>query len=281
MPLSVQLQRWYLGLHGLALLREWPFGDPADAAGRMDAMRRLLDGHGDPETFEERLIDELGISDAYRDWSQTYDEPNALIVAEERALRPLLQDVPAGRAIDVATGTGRIAEELRRLGHRVVAMDRSEAMIRAGRARTGPLRTVVGDLTALPFAEASAALVVCGLALTHVDDLGPVFEGFARVVAPGGGVVTSDIHPMAASTGGHAFFKRADGTRGVTRNHVHWPSAYVTAAASAGLVVKRCAEVFVDEALLRDFAVNDLDLAPEAALEGLPFALLWSFERPA
>jgi ubiquinone/menaquinone biosynthesis C-methylase UbiE len=281
MALRVRLQRWYLGLHGLALLRGWPFEDPADAAARMDAMRRLLDGEGDEETFEERVYDDLDIADAYRDWAATYDDPNPLITAEEGALRALLSEVPAGRALDVATGTGRIAEALGRLGHDVVAMDRSESMLSVGRSRADSLRAVAADFTRLPFAEASVDLVVCGLALTHVDDLGPVFDGFARVVAPGGAVITSDIHPMAASTGGHAFFKRPDGTRGVTRNHTHWPSAYVSVATSAGLIVRRCAEVFVDEALLRELGVDDMYLSPEGAVEGLPFALLWAFERPA
>lgn len=279
MTISVRLQRWYLGLHGLGLLREWPFGDADTAAARMGAMRRILDGEGDPEIFEERVIDELDVADAYREWSATYDEPNLLISAEEGALWALLAERPVGRAIDVASGTGRIAEELRRLGHDVVAMDRSEAMLSVARSRSEPVPTVAADLDSMPFASGSAELLVCGLALTHVDDLGPVFEGFARVVPMGGAVVTSDIHPIAAATGGHAFFKRADGTRAVTRNHVHWPSAYISAATSAGFVVRRCAEVFVDDALLQEFGVDDLQLAPEAAIKGLPFVLLWSFER--
>jgi ubiquinone/menaquinone biosynthesis C-methylase UbiE len=281
MTLSVRLQRWYLGLHGLGLLRGWPFDDAAHADARIDAMRRLLDGEGDAETFEERLIDVLDVADAYREWSGTYDEPNPLISAEAGSLRHLLAERPAGRAIDVASGTGRIADELRRLGHDVIAMDRSGAMISAGRFRSEPLPAVVGDLARLPFADGSADLIVCGLALTHVEDLAPVFDAVARVVAPAGTVVTSDIHPFAAATGGHAFFRRADGTRAVTRNHVHWPSDYVAAATGAGLVVRRCVETFVDEALLREFGVEDPAVDPQGSLDGLPFALLWSFERPA
>jgi SAM-dependent methyltransferase len=238
MTISVPLQRWYLGLHGLGLLREWPFGDADTAAARMGAMRRILDGEGDPEIFEERVIDELDVADAYREWSATYDEPNPLISAEEGALWALLAERPVGRAIDVASGTGRIAEELRRLGHDVVAMDRSEAMLSVARSRSEPVPTVAADLDS-----------------------------------------TSDIHPIAVATGGHAFFKRADGTRAVTRNHAHWPSAHISAATSAGFVVRRCAEVFVDDALLHEFGVDDLQLAPEAAIKGLPLALLWSFER--
>lgn len=280
MTLAVRLLCWYLGLHGLALLRDWPDGDPAGADARMGAMRRLLDGQGEPEAFEERVIDDLEPTDAYREWAATYDEPNALIAAEERALRGVLAEFPLGRAIDMGSGTGRITEGLRRLGHDAVAMDRSEAMLSVARARAEPVPAVVGDLTRLPFGDATTDLVVCGLALTHVHDLAPVFRAFARVVKPGGAIVTSDIRPLAVATGAHALFKRADGTRGVTRNHVHWPSAYVLAAASAGLVVRRCVEAFVDEALLREFGVEDLYLAPEVAIDGLPFALLWSFERP-
>src|SRR3954454_1590944 len=146
MTISVPLQRWYLGLHGLGLLREWPFGDADTAAARMGAMRRILDGEGDPEIFEERVIDELDVADAYREWSATYDEPNPLISAEEGALWALLAERPVGRAIDVASGTGRIAEELRRLGHDVVAMDRSEAMLSVARSRSEPVPTVAADL---------------------------------------------------------------------------------------------------------------------------------------
>src|SRR4051812_29975293 len=198
MTISAPLQRWSLGLHGLGLLREWPFGDADTAAARMDAMRRILDGEDGPQIFEERVIDELDVADAYREWSATYDEPNALISAEEGALWALLAERPVGRAIDVASRTGRIAEELRRLGHDGVAMDRSEAMLSVARSRSEPAPTVAADLDSMPFASGSAELLVCGLALTHVDDLGPVFEGFARVVPMGGAVVTSDIHPIAA-----------------------------------------------------------------------------------
>ena len=279
MTLSVRLQRWYLGLHGLGLLRDWPFGDPAVAAARMDAMHRLLDGEGEGETFEDRLIDELDVADAYREWSTTYEEPNPLISTEEGALRVVLAELRPGRALDVASGTGRIARELRRLGHDVIAMDRSEEMVAVARASDRSIASVLGDLAHLPFADGAADLIVCGLALTHIGDLAPVFESFARIVVPGGAVVTSDIHPLATSTGGHAFFRRADGSRAVTRNHVHWPSAYVSAATSAGFTVRGCVEAFINEALLREFGVaHD---APEEVLDGLPFALLWSFERAA
>ncbi|MFI5584740.1 methyltransferase domain-containing protein [Amycolatopsis sp. NPDC051758] len=46
----------------------------------------------------------------------------------------------------------------------------------------------LGELTHLPVDDAAVDLVVCGLALTHAADLGPVLAEFARVLRPGGHV---------------------------------------------------------------------------------------------
>lgn len=280
MSLPVQLRRWYLGLHGLALLRGWPYEDPAAAEARMDQMRRLLQGEGDPEAFEERRYDVLDVDAAYRDWAETYDEPNPLIVAEERVMAEVLSAFPAGRAADVATGTGRLAARLTGLGHDTVALDRSEAMLERAAVNAPEARLVRADLARPPLRDGSIDVVTCALALTHVSNLAPVIAGFAGVLAPGGVAVVSDIHPVAAATGGQAFFRRADGSRAVTRNEVHWPGAYVQAAVDAGLQVERCLDVLMDEELFREFDVGDDPLEPERAVLGLPFALVWVFRKP-
>jgi ubiquinone/menaquinone biosynthesis C-methylase UbiE len=183
-----------------------------------------------------------------------YDEPNPLIVAEERLIADMLRDAPTGIAVDAATGTGRIASELARLGNRVIAIDRSGAMLHRARARVPSAHRMLADITAMPLPDRSVDVVTCSLALTYEADLGAAMDELGRIVKPGGRVITSDIHPLAVATGGHAFFRRADGTRAVTRNYVHWPSAYVSTSTQAGLRVRRCEEAFVDEALLREFA---------------------------
>ena len=63
MRLAIQMRRRHLGLHGLALLRDWPFGDPAAAYARIEEMRRLIEGEGDPATFEVREVDVLDVGD--------------------------------------------------------------------------------------------------------------------------------------------------------------------------------------------------------------------------
>jgi SAM-dependent methyltransferase len=58
-----------------------------------------------------------------------------------------LADSEAGPVLDVGAGTGRVALELARLGHEVVALDRESQLLDALRWRaTGlPVETVVGD----------------------------------------------------------------------------------------------------------------------------------------
>jgi len=245
----------------------------------MKAIRDLLDGVGDAGAFEERRHDVLDVDAAYRDWAETYDEPNPLVVAEERAMLGVLEAFPAGRAADVATGTGRLAARLAERGHDTLALDASDAMLARAVLGSSDVRFVRADLARLPLRDDSIDVLTCGLALTHVDELALPIEGFARVVAPGGVVVIPDIHPVAVATGAHAFFRRADGSRGVTRNRVHWPGAYVDAAVEAGLRVERCLDVLVDEWLLREFGVTDAWLDPEGAVLGLPFASIWVLRK--
>ena len=165
MHVRVQLSRWYLGLHGLALLRGWPRESPEVAAARMDAMRALLDGRAEPDVYEDREYDVLDSREGYAAWAETYDQPNPLIAAEERAMASVFGALPVGRALDVATGTGRIASRLAALGHSVYAVDASAEML--SRIRRGAVRVVRGDMVALPFAAASVDLITCSLALTH------------------------------------------------------------------------------------------------------------------
>jgi ubiquinone/menaquinone biosynthesis C-methylase UbiE len=273
--LRLPLDRWYLGLHGLALLRSYPYGDPAEVDERMAAMRALLAGEGASETFVAESFDALELDEGYAAWSETYDGPNPLIAAEERALLPILDRAAPGVALDAATGTGRVGAHLRRRGHRVVGCDRSHEMLRRASDRLSGA-VVRADVLRLPVRDGGVDLLTCALALTHVHGLAAAFASFARVVRPDGIAVISDLHPFAVATGAQAFFRRTDGSRAVVRNEQHWVSEYVTAAAMAGFAIERCEEVFVDDALMREFGIDGY---AESALVGLPFSLIWVLRR--
>jgi ubiquinone/menaquinone biosynthesis C-methylase UbiE len=234
----------------------------------------LATRHGEPF-----VTDFLDTVTAYTDWSAVYDGPNALIDAEEVVLREMLGGIPPGKALDVGCGTGRVTEILVSLGHEVTGIDPTPAMLEAAKAKSIRATFVDGDVSAMSAADESVDLVTCSLALTHVEDLGSAMMEMARVVRPGGVVVLSDVHPIAVATGAHAGFRREDGSRGTARNHVHWHSVYIEAFIAAGLVIERCEEPLVGEPFFESLGSEEVRGAAGAALEGLPFALLWRLRK--
>ena len=274
MTIRVRTDRLLLGFHGFALLRGWPHGDASEADERMVAMRELLSRSDD--LVEVLDVDALDLSAAYEEWAETYDTiANGLIATEEPVVRSLLAEIPPGRALDAAAGTGRYAAILSELGHDVVAVDASAGML--GRMPSKGFRALgaLGDLHRLPIRDGSMDLAVCGLALTHVSDLTPAIAELARVVRPGGRVMLSDVHPVAVSMGAQAMFRRSDGSRAFAYNHIHWPSAYVEALTSAGLEIEHAAEPLVDRAFVDDLPDPDVRAGAQASLMGMPLALIW------
>jgi ubiquinone/menaquinone biosynthesis C-methylase UbiE len=67
-------------------------------------------------------------------------------------------------------------------------------MLSRARLLASGAAVVAGDLHHLPLPDDMADVVVTGLALTHVADLGPVFTEFARVLRPEGHLIVSDVH---------------------------------------------------------------------------------------
>jgi SAM-dependent methyltransferase len=102
----------------------------------------------------------------------------------------------APSVLDVGCGSGRLAVELADLGAAVTGIDVSEARVAAAReraARAGvDVRFMHADMTEpLPFADAEFAAAVSRLALMIAPDPAAVLREIARVVAPGGRVVTA------------------------------------------------------------------------------------------
>jgi SAM-dependent methyltransferase len=99
--------------------------------------------------------------------------------------------VPAGlRWLDVCCGSGVIAEAIAEsnAAATVVGVDASAEQIRFARQHRGGSNVSfdTGDAMALPFADASFDVVVCGLGLNFLPSPGGALEEFRRVVRPGG-----------------------------------------------------------------------------------------------
>ena len=177
-------------------------------------------------------------AEGYDSWAERYDGPNDLIDLEEPIIRPILDRLPAGPALDAACGTGRHAAYLAASGHSVIGVDCSAQMLAKARAKVPGADFRLGDLRALPVADDAVDLVVISLALTHVPELAPVMEEFARVLRPGGHLVIADsrmeyLMVEALPDGSHGYFP-----------HYKRPtSEYLTATLPLGFEVRHCEEL--------------------------------------
>ncbi len=106
---------------------------------------------------------------------------------------------PGGRLLDVATGTGDIAQEALRQGRgvQVVGADFSAGMMRAGLRRRGGsrIRWVQADALHLPFADGTFDAVTSGYLARNAADVAGMFREQVRVLRPGGRVVCLDTSP--------------------------------------------------------------------------------------
>ena len=136
--------------------------------------------------------------------SGVYDPMNLLISAFQeprwrRRAVALTRLRPGARAIDVATGTGKVAADLHRRvqpGGEVLGIDISPGMIdvaeRRFNGRPG-LTFVVGDALALPAPDATFDAATIAFGMRNLPDYGQGFAEMRRVVRPGGRVVCLEI----------------------------------------------------------------------------------------
>jgi demethylmenaquinone methyltransferase/2-methoxy-6-polyprenyl-1,4-benzoquinol methylase len=107
-------------------------------------------------------------------------------------------------ALDLACGTGDLAFELARMAPEgeVIGIDASPNMIDAARERLAvtalgsarPPGFIVGDLGHIDRADATVDVVTAGYALRNVPDHRAALGEIARVLRPGGHLVTLDFY---------------------------------------------------------------------------------------
>ena len=148
---------------------------------------------------EPKRPGKAAIQHGYDRWAEIYDqEENPLIGLEEPVVHEALGVVARLEVLDLGCGTGRHSLWLAAAGASVTAVDFSAGMMEKARAKPGAerVRFLVHDLhERLPFADAAFDLVVSGLVLEHLQDLGAFFREARRVLKPGGRAVVSGMHP--------------------------------------------------------------------------------------
>jgi demethylmenaquinone methyltransferase / 2-methoxy-6-polyprenyl-1,4-benzoquinol methylase len=110
--------------------------------------------------------------------------------------------LPRGaRVLDVATGTASVAIDVaKEVGARVVGLDQSEPMLRAGRARLARdgagdrVSLLLGRAEGLPFADGTFDAVTFTYLLRYVDDPAATLAELARALRPGGVMASLEFH---------------------------------------------------------------------------------------
>ena len=180
--------------------------------------------------------------DLYARWAPHYaaDAHNPLMTAEQQAVTDLLPDAAGLTVLDAGCGTGRYARRLIEAGaRRLIGVDSSPSMLL--HAWDGGAKYVRGDMRALPIAGMTFDLVVSGLMLPDIADLGAVVREWFRVLAPGGVIVCSTLHPIGAELGWTRTFQTPHGTH---RLPAHWHTIddQRRACSDAGLIIDAVAE---------------------------------------
>ncbi len=100
------------------------------------------------------------------------------------------------RALDLACGTGDIAQRLAARGAAVTGLDITPAMLRLARAKPGcaDVHWVAGDMTSLPLPDGSVDVVTTGYGLRNVPDLPVALSEVYRVLETGGCLASLDFN---------------------------------------------------------------------------------------
>jgi demethylmenaquinone methyltransferase/2-methoxy-6-polyprenyl-1,4-benzoquinol methylase len=149
----------------------------ADPAARQDYVDDLFDRTADDYDAVCRVLS-LGSGASYR----------------RRALRKAGVG-PGAVVLDVATGTGQVADAALAVGvaqDDLWGVDPSAGMLGANTAR-GRMQLVRSRGEHLPFRDRTFDWVLMGYALRHVADLETAFAEFHRVLVPGGRVLVLEI----------------------------------------------------------------------------------------
>jgi malonyl-CoA O-methyltransferase len=215
----------------------------------------------------------------YDRWAEFYDgDDNPLVLLEEIHIGDLIGDTAGITVADIGCGTGRHTLRLAASGARVTGVDFSEEMLRraSSKAAANGVRLVQHDLAQpLPLPHASFDLVLCCLVLDHISEIRTFFGELRRICRPRGAVVISVMHPAMSLRGVQARFVDPESGRRISPASVeHTMADYLTAAMSAGLVLKSISEHVPDAALLAR--------SPRASkYAGWPMLLLMKFRPDA
>ncbi len=164
--------------------------------------------------------------------------------------RPLIQPaverllaLRAGeRVLEIACGNGEFSRRMMEAGGQVLATDFSEAMLERARAHGGDVEYRQVDATdeaALrALGDHAFDAIVCNQAIMDMADIEPMASALPALLAPGGRLVFSTMHPAFNSNDATRVIEQAEDDSGVVRTYSVKVSGYATPSAAKGVAIE-------------------------------------------
>ena len=166
--------------------------------------------------------------------ADSYDATRGGMERGRRVAAVIAPLLPAGPVLEIGVGTGLIAAGLAELGRPPIGVDLSLPMLAAARKRI-PGRLAVGDALRLPVGTGAVAGVCLVHVLHLVADIPTTLDEIARVLRPGGSMVTTAFAGPSSGDLPEEFDRLRDRVGGRPRT-VDVPSV-TRLAAEAGLTL--------------------------------------------
>ena len=208
---------------------------------------------------------------AYERWAEQYPPHahNALMEAEEAAMKQLYPSLVGQVVLDLACGSGRYGLIATDEGASVaIGLDNSMPMLRQNPMALKALSTT----EKIPLASESIDVVLCGLALGHLKQLDASMAEIGRVLKANGCALVSDFHPFIFLNGQQRTFTTADGQSYAVEHYVHLYADYHAAAHQAGLRIDAVLEPRLGQ-------TQDVRFADSQTQQGTPIIIAYRFVK--
>ena len=160
---------------------------------------------------------------------------------------------PGKATLDAGCGEGRVSRDLAARGHTVIGIDAAPTMVAAAREADPTGTYLCGDAADLPFPDNSFDLVVAYNTLMDVPDLPGAVREARRVLAPGGRMCVSIVHPITNTSSwreGQSYFEtrrvsdlvQRDGLSMLFQGWSHPLTAFTRPLEDAGLLIEAIRE---------------------------------------